>query len=288
MRILIGGMGDIGTSLAVKRVEHGDRVWGIRRHYMHPPPPGIIPIEADLRAADLCAHLPEEIDLAVYTAGPRGARTEDAYRGIYVDGLRSFLSACEAMKRPPNRVFFASSTAVYGDHGGDWVNEKTEAQPSGASGRILLEAERCLSASHLPTTTIRLAGIYGPDRTRLIDRVTLGDAKLETEERYTNRIHRADCVGIFEHLIDTPDLGPLYLAVDDEPVPYNDVITYLAGLTKAPDPERSSTPPSVHPIRGRSNKRCSNARLRSCGYRLLFPDFRVGYSHLVQNRRAKK
>ena len=284
MRILIGGMGGTGTSLAIDRVGHGDRGWGIRRRHKRPPPKGIVPIEADLRSPALADHLPEEIDVAVYTAGPHGVRTEEAYRAIYIDGLVSFLSACEKMKHRPDRVFFASSTAMYGDHAGDWVDETTLARPSGASGRILLEAEGCLNASSLRTTTVRLAGIYGPGRTRLLDRATEGHATLEDQVRYTNRIHDADCVGIFSHLIDLPDVDEMYLAVDDEPAPYNDVITYLAQLTGGPYPGHASAPPTVHPIRGRSNKRCSNARIKACGYPLLFPDYRAGYSQLVQDR----
>ena len=95
-----------------------------------------------------------------------------------MDGLAHVLDALERDGVTPRRVLFVSSTAVYGDAGGGWVDESTTPAPGGFSGRILREAEELLRSRLRGTGTapvvLRLGGIYGPGRTRLIDQVRGG------------------------------------------------------------------------------------------------------------------
>ena len=128
-----------------------------------------------------------------------------------------------------------------------------------------------------PTTAVRFGGIYGPDRTRLINSVRDGTARMTFDSVYTNRIHIQDCVGALTHLIQLDQLFDIYLAVDEEPAPKNDVIAYIADRLGVALPEFDTLDES--PQRG--NKRCSNARLLASGYRFQYPTYREGYESIM-------
>jgi nucleoside-diphosphate-sugar epimerase len=222
MRILIAGCGDIGTALGVELAAMGHDVWGIRRM------PGALPsavrgLQGDLARPATLGGLPRAIDVVVYTAGP-DASTDDAYRTAYVQGLRGLLRALEGTPPAPRRTILVSSTAVYGQTDGRWVDEASPTEPRGFRGRRLLEAERLLVASRLPATIVRLGGIYGPGRTRLVDRLRRGDAAcVAGPPRYSNRIHRADAIGVLRRLLTSgyrfryPTFREGYAAVLPEP-----------------------------------------------------------------------
>lgn len=277
MRVLIAGCGDVGTGLGLLLADRGHEVWGLRRHPRGLPAP-IRPRAADLTDPDSLENLPA-CDYVIYTAAAAG-QTEEAYRLAYVEGVRNLLAALEDQDREPRRVFFTSSTGVYGQNHGEWIDEASPAKPKTFTGRILLEAERRVLESPYPGTVVRLAGIYGPGRTRLIDQVASGEAVLYEEPSYTNRIHRDDCAGFLAHLVAMDLSGKavddVYVGVDDDPAERGDVLRFLAELLGVPAP-------AVEPGssgRGR-NKRCRNDRLKATGYRLRFPTFREGYAAIL-------
>ena len=134
------------------------------------------------------------------------------------EGLRNLLAALRQQGQSPRRIIFLSSTAVYGQTRGEWVDESSATEPDHFSGRRLLEAEALLRESGVPAIVLRLGGIYGPRRTRLIDEVRQGRAATSRNgPRYTNRIHRDDCVGALDHLIELAEPADCYLGVDCEP-----------------------------------------------------------------------
>ena len=168
MTILLAGCGDLGTEAGLRFAAAGHRVVGWRRS------PEKLPAAIEGSAADLgTAELPPvpADTTAVVVAVAADSPTEAAYRAAYVDGLSHVLDALERDGVTPHRVLFVSSTAVYGDAGGDWVDERTTPAPGGFSGRILREAEELLEKRLRGTGTVpvslRLGGIYGPGRTRL-------------------------------------------------------------------------------------------------------------------------
>ncbi|NMU94175.1 sugar nucleotide-binding protein, partial [Achromobacter ruhlandii] len=119
---------------------------------------------------------------------PAGARAPAASRAVFVDGLNHVLDALDT--RQVERIVFVSSSAVYGEHRGDWVDEDTPPAPQGFNGRILLEAEAALAARATPHTTLRLAGLYGPGRLQLIERLRTGKASAPLEPpHWANRTH---------------------------------------------------------------------------------------------------
>ena len=214
-RVLIAGCGDVGTALGLCLLEAGHEVTGVRRR-PEVLPAGIRGVRADLTSrAELEAALPD-VDMLVY-ATSAGGRTEEAYERAYVRGLEVLLAVLAARGSGIERALFVSSTSTFGDAGGGWIDEDTPAEPDGFSGRILLEAERVLADSWLPGASVRFAGIYGPGRTRMLDRARQGVPCVDEPPLYTNRIHRDDCAGVLAHLLAADDLAPVYIGVDSAP-----------------------------------------------------------------------
>lgn len=289
-RVLIAGCGDVGTALGLRLARSGHTVFGLRRDPSGLPAP-IVPVAADLGSSDLAAQLPPELDHVVYAAAPSGG-TEAAYQTIYVDGVRHVLDALGRMWRASShsgdgvrRVILLSSTAVYADAEGAWVDEDTPALADGFRGAKVLEGEALVrrfgGLGQGCGIVFRLGGIYGPGRTRLIDVVRSGRARVPVQEPgapavWTNRIHRDDAAGAAEHLLALSDPAPCYLGVDLEPAPLEDVYQWLAQHLGAPQPVADP-----HLTRDRANKRCSSARLQSSGYSFMYPTFREGYRALV-------
>jgi nucleoside-diphosphate-sugar epimerase len=276
VKLLIAGCGYVGSALAAELVADGHEVWGLRRRFTEVPD-GVRTIEADLCLRTDLTRLPGALEAVIYLASPGGP--DDAlYRAAYVEGTANLLAALDAAGETPRRFLFASSTAVYGQRDGSWVGETSPTEPTHFSGVRLLEAEAQLAASRLATITVRFGGIYGPRRTRLVDRVRSGAATYR-RGRYTNRIHRDDCVGVLRHLLGHVSPESLYLGVDCDPVDEQTLYNWIAGATGAPVP-RETPSDAPEPLRG-GNKRCRNDRLLESGYRFRYPTFRDGYSALL-------
>ncbi|KQR80144.1 NAD(P)-dependent oxidoreductase [Arthrobacter sp. Leaf337] len=299
MTVLLAGCGDLGTEAGLRFAAAGHRVVGWRRS------PDKLPAAIEGARADLTVPplppIPADTT-AVVVAVAASSPTEEAYRAAYVDGLSNVL---DALARDRNhdgaaspsllrRVLFVSSTAVYGDAGGGWVDESTTPAPGGFSGRIIREAEDLLHQRLLGTgispVVLRLGGIYGPGRTRLIDQVRSGAATAPAEPRYTNRIHRDDAAAAIVHLCTmAAEPAPVYLGVDNDPAELGEVQRYLADELGLPLPA-SDVPGGSggagggsgggEPSRG-GNKRCSNALLRSTGFEFAYPTFREGYRSIL-------
>lgn len=279
-RSLIAGCGKIGVRLGQALAEAGHRVWGLRRR-SEPLPPPLTGLQADLLApARLAEVLPGDLDCVFYLATP--SRYDDAgYREAYVSGLVNLLSALDARRQRPRRVVFVSSTAVYGQADGSWVDEDSPTEPRGFNGRRVLEAEQALLGSSHHGTVVRFGGIYGPGRERMLRKVEAGDPCHADPPQYTNRIHEDDCIGVLAHIAALQAADSRYLAVDDHPSSECEVMDWLAERLDRPRPERIPAPPDG----GRAgNKRCSNARLKASGYRFIYPSFREGYAAMLAAR----
>jgi nucleoside-diphosphate-sugar epimerase len=141
----------------------------------------------------------------------------------------------------------------------------------------LLDAERWLAAQALPSTVLRLAGLYGPGRLQLLDRLCTGVARApRVVPHWANRIHVDDAAAAIAHLLSLETSAALYLGVDDTPLPLHELYGHLAGLLDAPSPGEGPPPPGV------GSKRLSNARLRASGFAPRWPDAREGYAALIR------
>lgn len=277
--VVIAGCGDVGSRLGLQLLAAGWRVHGLRRQ-VDALPPGLLPLAADLAAVDCPAGWPATApDYLVYCATPASSE-ESAYRATYVDGLRHVLDWLVQRGQRPRRLLFVSSTGVYGQEDGAWVDETSPCQPESWTGRILLEAEALALNGSLPASVVRLAGIYGPGRRWLLSQVRAGYRVAQTPPLYGNRIHAEDAAGLLACLLQADARGvalePLYLGVDDEPAPLFEVVAWLRerlGVSHWAAQTATRRPGS---------KRCSNARARALGWVPRYPSYREGYAALLE------
>lgn len=272
-RILLAGCGDLGLRVAAHLLAQGDEVWALRRTPPLRSVPGLRWLGADLTQPHTLGGLPAGITRAVYLPAP-DARDKTVYRALFVDGLRHLLETLDAQAL--KQVLLVSSSAVYGEHDGDWVGEDTPPAPLGFNGTLLLEAEQWLAAQAVLSIVLRVAGLYGPGRTQLVERLRAGVQRVPREApHWANRIHVDDAASAIVHLLRLPAPLPLYLGVDDTPLPLDELCDFIAHLLDVPPPREGAAPVGV------GSKRLRNARLRASGWAPQWPDARDGYAALL-------
>jgi nucleoside-diphosphate-sugar epimerase len=277
--VLIVGCGYVGEALGLKLCAQGHRVFAMRRNPAGLPD-AFVPLRADVTRHDGIGALPPRLASVVYAVGAK-SRDEAAYRAAYIDGLGNLLRVLGDEGQSPSRVVFTSSTSVYGQRRGEWVDEDSPTHPRDFAGQIMLAAEGLLHGSRFPSTVIRLGGIYGPERSSLVQRVLAAEAIPEhATAHYTNRIHRDDAAGAIAHLLGLEAPAASYLGVDDEPADQADVMRWIAARTGRVLP---AAPSEQAPRTG--SKRCSNKRLRASGYVFRYPSYREGYAGLIPGPR---
>ncbi|MDZ4309374.1 MAG: SDR family oxidoreductase [Cypionkella sp.] len=200
-----------------------------------------------------------------------------------------FLHACrdQIMAARPEWVGYLSTTAVYGDHQGGWVDETTPVNPQSARAVARVLAERQWLASGLPVQVFRLAGIYGPGRGPF-EKVRDGTARRVIKANQVfSRIHVEDIAATLLGSILHPDPGAIYNVCDDNPAPPEDVLTYAAALLGLPEPptvrfeEAKMTPMQVSFYS--ESKRVRNDRIkRDLGVKLAYPTYQDGLRGLLR------
>ena len=281
MTVLIAGCGDLGTEAGLRFAGLGHDVIGLRRS------PEKLPAEIRGMQADLARGvpvIPADVNIVV-VAVAADSSTEEAYRAAYINGLRNVLDALDRDSVEPERILFVSSTAVYKDSDGAVVDETTPTEPTRFSGKVLVEAENMLFArtqgTNIQPISLRLGGIYGPGRTRLIDQVRSGQAVIPARPRHTNRVHRDDAAAMIAHLTTMDqDPDPVYVGVDDHAAEMGDVMRFLALEMEIPEPPTASEDAHAGP----GDKRCSNKRLRGTGFEFAFPTYMEGYRAVLAGR----
>jgi nucleoside-diphosphate-sugar epimerase len=177
-------------------------------------------------------------------------------------------------------VLFVSSSGVYGQQQGEWVDETSSADAQGYSGRIMLQAENLALSSGLPASVVRLTGIYGPGREWLLGQVRQGYRVATEPPLYGNRIHADDAAGLLAYLLQADALGvaldDCYIGVDDEPAPLHEVVAWLREQLGVSHWAAEST------VRRAGSKRCSNARAKALGWTPRYASYREGYSAILQ------
>jgi nucleoside-diphosphate-sugar epimerase len=275
-QVLIVGCGDIGVRLAHCLPQDAYEVTGLRRN-----PPVDLPFlryqACDVtNAEELAEVLMQDFAVIVISMTP-SERSDAGYERAYVKTCRNLVKGLGAQSLTPRLVIFVSSTAVYGQLDGSWVDENSPTQPVGFSGERLLEAEAVIQNSSYPNIIVRFSGIYGPNRNRLIEQVRQKRASASTH--FTNRIHADDCARSLAHLIESyrkgEKLQPIYLATDSAPAPMVEVVTWLADQMGVME-FLSETATNE-----RGNKRCSNQRLLDSGFVFRYPSFKDGYARLL-------
>lgn len=271
---LILGCGYLGRRVAGQLLARGEHVFGTVRSESR---------AAELRALGIEPVLADVLDPSTLTL-PRADRVFACIgfdrtagvpiRAVYVDGLRTALAA---LPEPPERIAYASSTGVYGQTAGDWVDEDSPAVPLTDSGRACLEAEGLVLALR-GSVVLRYSGLYGPGRLIRRAAVERGEPIVGDPDRTLNVIHIDDAATAAVAALDRGESGRIYLASDDRPVTRREYYGRVAEYLKAPTPRFVPPgPDSPEARREGSNKRISNRLLRQeLGVTLAHHDIATG------------
>lgn len=303
MQKLIIGCGYVGLAVARKWLEAGESVSALTRSEEHArqfAEIGIEPIRGEITRPETLAQLPES-DTVLYAVGFDRAASKSR-REVYVEGLDHVLSLIKTRTR---KIIYLSSTSVYGQSAGEWVDETSTCEPERENGQICLEAEQLFHQHGLlpgesngksaQAVILRLAGIYGPGRLLArIEQIKAGEALLGRPDAWLNLIHLTDIVKtILKCDTDIP-LSSHYLVSDSCPVTRQEYYQMLARLLEAPSPRFASVEENESTLKSTRfnsteraaglNKRCCNKRLREeLGVELSYPSIREGLPDALKN-----
>lgn len=265
--ILLVGLGDLGHRIAGSALAAGHTVTAMRRSAQSVQ--GVTLIQHD-------ATQPWPVTAGSFTdlvlcVAPDD-RTDNAYRHAYLTIAEQAQYWLQQQAQSPH-VWLVSSTSVYGQHQGEWVNEDSPRLPDASTAKILVAAEDLWLQSGQPCTMLRPAGLYGPGREMMLRIARNGQQIIERQPVYTNRIEISDCARAIIHLIQRRQQGfftaNAYNLSDPNPARYGDVIHFLQQQLQIP------TGPAQHV--NRSSKRVSAMRLQQTGFSWRYPDYQSGY-----------
>lgn len=270
MTLVLAGCGDLGTEIGLRAAAGGRRVVGLRRRAE------VLPEAIEGRSVDLLSgppELPDDTEAVILALTPSERSVEGYHRG-YREPLEHVLSAVQSLDQSP-RIVWISSTAVHGGAVG-WVDETTPRDAGEGTPAVLAACEDAVWAQG--GIVLRLSGIVGPGRDRLIREVRTG-APIARAHRPMNIIHRDDAARAALHLLDLPVPEPLYLGTDGAPATRLEAARAIAaelGLP-APAPAEEPTDEDDRARRLRSN------RLEESGFSFDFPDHLSSYSSILRD-----
>jgi dTDP-4-dehydrorhamnose reductase len=277
--IAMVGFGDLGERLAARLPTTKWRAIGLRRR-AHCVPVGVRGVPIDLRdPATLCCLGDIQPQALVVTLTPQ-ERSAEGYSAGFSGAMGSIIAGLAGHQ--PRRAIFVSSTRVYAESDGAWVEEDAQLNRDDSfAGAIIDAEERFLEA--LPGGVIlRAAGLYGDGPGRFLRRVAAGKRSAADPLRYTNRIHRDDLAAFMAHLLVQPHSERVYNLVDDAPAPVQDVERWLCEQLQLPyehSLEPSSDQIDASPV---VHKRVRNSRLHASGFELAYPTYREGYGAVLR------
>ena len=272
--LLSFGLGYTASALAARLLEQGWQVIGTTREAGKAASLRGSGVEPLLWPCDLRPALARATHILASAAPEDGG---DPFLGAEGDAIRA---------AHPVWVGYLSTTAVYGDHQGGWVNEDTPVNPQSARAVQRVLAERQWLTSGLPVNIFRLAGIYGPGRGPF-QKVRDGSARrILKPGQVFSRIHVDDIARVLSGSIAHPSPGRIYNVCDDDPAPPEDVLSHAAHLLHLPDPpavpfDQAEMTPMARSFYA-ENKRVRNDRIKGeLGVRLAYPTYREGLAALL-------
>jgi len=276
MQTLLLGYGDIADRVAQRLSGQNQRVTGVcRSPDSKPVRNGVNLVAADLNnEQELYQLFRQKWDNVVVTLTP-AKDAEDGYHQGYVVPCRHLQQVLSQQIHQPG-IIYVSSTGVYAQRNGEWIDESSATEPTSDSGKSLLQAESIINALPGQTSILRCSGIYGEGRDFLLRQLSQGNVQLR--DSWTNRIHQDDVAGFIVHLLTKiHQPKPIYLVNDDEPVKQYEVYQWLAQQLGIELP--GIIDKDVGP---RGSKRCLNKTLKESGYQLQYANFRDGYAPVIQ------
>lgn len=284
--VLIIGLGDLGSAIAQQLLQHNIQVTGVKRSPAEMP--GLTVINADVTQVASLSPLTDLNPHIIIYCVAAGGQTDAQYQAHYVDGLRNVLNT-QTANPALQHVFFVSSTRVYGQQTDALLSEADPAIPADFGGERLLEGEQLLATcaqGRYQTTVLRLSGIYGPGRLRMLRLAET--AQWPEHDNWSNRIHRDDAAAFTTYLIQKVLAGESvlnqYIVTDQQPVRQYEVLGWIAQQLHVAVPEVAKWTPEA----GLAGKRLDNAAMQASGYQLQYPDYQAGYAALIASLEAEK
>jgi nucleoside-diphosphate-sugar epimerase len=274
MAKLIIGCGYLGQRVASLWLGHGHRVVATTRQQGSFQGSAIRPLLCDVLLPKTLHSLPEA-DTVLYAVG-LDRSSGASMRSVYVDGLANVLERLPA----PKKLIYISSSSVYGQNGGEWVDEYSPTQPEEESGKIVLAAETLLRAKMPDAVILRFAGIYGPGRLLRQRTIQAGEAIVGDSNRWLNLIHVEDGARVILAAEQYARPGRIYNVCDDHPVQRYVFYAALAKQLGAPKPHFTAPPPGrPTPPHEKGNRRLRNQRMREeLHIALRYPHHELGIS----------
>lgn len=271
---LLIGCGYLGQRLAARWLRAGHRVLATTRRRDRVEEwrqLGLETIHCDILDRDSLASLPETTTVVFAVGFDRTSRR--TMREVYVDGLANVLDHLP----PPPRLLYVSSTGVYGQHDGEWVDENAPTDPEDEAGKVVLEAERLLHDRLPEAVVLRFSGIYGPGRLIRAQSLREGKPLAGDPEKYLNLIHVEDGAAALEAAESRARPGQTCNVSDDLPVVRREFYAELARLLDVPEPRWLPVAGAAAGREARGNRRICNRRLRQeWGVNLTYPTYREG------------
>jgi nucleoside-diphosphate-sugar epimerase len=281
-KILIVGCGYRGKRIAVRLIAQGYAVRGMTRSAEHAAALsalGIEPFIADVTKPATLDGIGEGVDAVYHLMGSMSGN-DTQLQQLHVDGTRNLLNALNISKL--QRYIYESSTAVYGQISGEWIDETAPRAPASTIGKMRVQAEDLLLEAFqnqkLPLIILRPSSIYRPEGV-INKKIKDGTYALTSDpEKLMNHIYVDDFLQVMVHALTKGMPGEAYNVCDDEPKRWIDYANTIADLMNVAHPrvEWKDVDGCAEVVR-LSNKRCSNAKLkREFGIALQFPTYREG------------
>ena len=275
MQVLQIGCGGLGTLIAQQTLAHGHELTIARRSHQAVPE-GAQVVHVDVVNGDAVASIAGlQPEILLYCLAPVDGQS---YQQTYVQGLKNVLA--HVSKSSLRHVFFISSTGIYGEHQGEFIDDSTAVAPADANGQVMLDAERLLYELPCGHSALRVSGIYGPQRLYLL-RAVQDQARWPKVAHWTNRIHELDVaravVHLYEQVANDMFLPAHCIVTDGVPALQHEVLQWMAGKMQLPLPD---TPP----LQPQTGKRITNQFLPQSGFKLKFADYRAGYEAILSAR----
>lgn len=273
MSVLVIGCGYLGLRAAKGWLAAGRQVFALTRSRAYElRSHGIEPVVGDVLNPESLTGLPRT-DTVLYAVGLDRSAGQPM-REVYVTGLGNVLGALSS-PRPTGaglgRFLYVSSTSVYGQTDGSWIDETSPTEPLEDSGKVVLEAERTLRQFRPDAVVLRFAGIYGPGRVLRRASLLKGEPVPGDGERFVNLIHVEDGVRAVLAAEANAEPGETYLIADDAPPTRRELFTRTAELIGAPVPTFDGGG-GVE-----ANRRVSNAKAKQrLSFRPQYPSIETG------------
>lgn len=273
-RILVAGGGYVGMAVAQYFRSKNQKVWVTARSNEKAKQfelLGAQPIVCDLTKPQTLSAVPD-VQFVVIAVAP-DVRDSENYKQVYIEGVGNLLTRLKQNPVAPF-VVYISSTGVFPDIAGEWVDENTSAKPDSERSKILLQAEEQVLKSGMPSVVFRLGGIYGPGRNQ-IQNLKSGKWPDAIADEYVNLIHLDDVVGGVMALFKHAEAGQVYIGADDEPAKRSELLVWLSERLGIENRVKFDGKQKI------GGKRCRNAKLKSLGFQFKFPNFKKGYASLI-------